>query len=127
MPPTPTADLTTPRYARYLSTFMEQSPDRFALTAASVRASHGRGIDHRNAWSKPCEASEVPDVERQQVRHRVDVADGYEAGVMHLLADHPQGGDEGFPRRVDIRGLREERKLPFKHGRSRLCIRGRQS
>ena len=36
--------------------------------------SHARRIDHYHTRPESCHAGEVGDVERQQVRHRVDVA-----------------------------------------------------
>src|SRR5208282_2726609 len=84
--------------------------------AAGSALSHTDWIDHNKTWAKSRHPNEVPDVERQQVRHTVDVADGNQPRVMHLLANDSQRADQGFPCRVDVRCLRQQGKS---------CLEGR--
>src|SRR5438105_9036814 len=93
----------------------------------SELASHGRWIDHDNARPNCRHANEMLDIERQQVRHRMHMADGHKASVMNLLADDCQPTYESLPRRIDVRRLRHERERRLEYPCLRLRIDRRQS
>jgi hypothetical protein len=52
------------------------------------------------------QAGEVCDVECEQMRDLVYMADSNQASIVDLLADHAQRPHEGFPGRVYIGRLR---------------------
>ena len=77
-------------------------------------ASNGCGIKHHDTRPKRRHPKEVRDIEREQVGYRMDMADGDKSGVMDLLADDPQRTCKGFPRRVNVRRLHQERECRLK-------------
>jgi hypothetical protein len=68
------------------------------------------GIDDYEARAKLGHAAKVADVERQQVRNCVCVADSDKSGVMDLLPDNPYASHYALPSWIDIQCVDDERK-----------------
>ena len=60
--------------------------------------SHARRINDHDAGAESREPGEVPHIERQQMRHPIDVTDRHEPSVMNLFTDDAKGANECLPR-----------------------------
>lgn len=70
-------------------------------------------IYQREARAKAGHSSEVGDIESQQVRYSMRMADGDQARVMNLLPDDPNRPDGGFPRQIDVGCFRQQGERRF--------------
>jgi hypothetical protein len=87
---------------------------------AASSSSRACGINDHDTGAEPRQPDEVRPVERQQVRHSVDMTDRHEASVMNLFADDAQRFHKCLPCRVNVRRVRKEGK--DRPGSRRLCL-----
>ncbi len=80
------------QFSRHRASNMPKSTGKSEcpLVCGSAQISNGRRIDYYNPLPEPRHTNEVRDVERQHVSYRLHIADGYQPGVVHPLADDSQ-------------------------------------
>ena len=68
------------------------------------------GIDDDEAGAKLGHTAKVGDIESQDVRNCVSVANSNKPSVMNLLPDNPEASHHALPSRIDIRCILDQRK-----------------